>query len=114
MQRDLIGPSGGADELREPAGELRKLFRAAGKPEPEIVVPLRATADDIAGLKGRIDAFADIGATRIAINAPYGSADEFRAADWVARRTFLSQRQLVGRAPHGKSRFKFYRDTEIA
>lgn len=71
-------PSRETAEIREPAAELRKLFRDAGKPDPEILVQLGASVDDIGGLRDRIGALGDIGVTRIAINAPYESADEFR------------------------------------
>ena len=70
--------SGDADALRAPAAELQRLFREAGKPEPEILVQLRVEIDEIAGLKDRIDALADIGVTRIASHAPHESAEEFR------------------------------------
>ena len=71
-------PSGGAEELRAPIAELKKLFRDARKAEPELLVPVNTAFADIAGLKDKISAFAEIGATRIAIVARYEDVDAFR------------------------------------
>lgn len=77
---------GDPESLREPAAELQRLFEEAGKPRPEIIVPIGASADEIPGLNDRIAQYEEIGATRIAINARYATVDEFRRiAEGAAR-----------------------------
>lgn len=79
-------PAGDPETLREPVANLRRLFEEAGKLEPEVIVPISGSAEEIAGLKDRINRYEAIGATRIAINARYATAEEFRAiAEQVAR-----------------------------
>ena len=72
-------PSGEPDDLREPVAELRRLFEDAGKPTPEILVQLKTPANglDTLELSGRINALAEIGATRISLGASYETTDEF-------------------------------------
>lgn len=72
-------PSARPDQLREPVDELRRLFREAGKPDPEILVQIKSTTDGIEGLAHQIDALGDIGVTRVSIGADHKSAGEFRA-----------------------------------
>ena len=79
-------PGSDAESLRERAAELRRLFAEAGKPAPEIIVSLRAAAGEVDGLADRVRALEAIGVTRVAINAPYADADDFRrAAERAAR-----------------------------
>jgi probable F420-dependent oxidoreductase len=73
-------PSGEPNDLRDPIAELRRLFDAANKPAPEILVQLKIPASglDTDELTGRVKALADIGVTRISLGASYETADEFR------------------------------------
>lgn len=83
-------PSGGPDDLREPIADLRRMFEDAGKPPPEILVPLKfpATGLDAVGLGDCIGALGDIGVTRISMGAAYETAEQFRdIAEFVAELT---------------------------
>ncbi len=76
------------DALREPIDELRRLARAAGKPEPEVVMSGRMALDDEPALRDRIAAFADVGVTGIAVSAEFANVSEFgRNAEQLVRAT---------------------------
>ena len=67
------------DDLAEPARELRRLAREAGKPVPEVVALTAADTRDPARLAERVEAFERAGATQLALGSAYRDAEEFRA-----------------------------------
>ena len=66
-------------DLEEPAAELRRLAREAGRPEPEIVALSGLDTRDPARMAERAAAFEKAGATRLVHGAAYSDAAEFRA-----------------------------------
>ncbi len=66
-------------DLEEPAAELRRLAREAGRPEPEIVALSALDTRHPARMAERAEAFEKAGATRLVHGAPYRDAAEFRA-----------------------------------
>ncbi len=75
-----------AELLREPIASLRAAMRAAGKPDPEVAVMTELPLADPAAAAGRVQAFAAVGATRVAHAWRYADAAEFgRVADALAR-----------------------------
>jgi probable F420-dependent oxidoreductase len=72
--------------LREPIATLRAEMHAAGKPPPEVAVLTELPLDDPGASVARLQAFADVGATRVSHGWRYADAAEFaRAADALAR-----------------------------
>jgi alkanesulfonate monooxygenase SsuD/methylene tetrahydromethanopterin reductase-like flavin-dependent oxidoreductase (luciferase family) len=81
----MLPKNGDAEVVREPIATLRAQARAAGQPDPEVVVLTELPLDDRAATVARIRAFADIGATHVGHGWRYADADEFaRAADALA------------------------------
>jgi alkanesulfonate monooxygenase SsuD/methylene tetrahydromethanopterin reductase-like flavin-dependent oxidoreductase (luciferase family) len=80
------------EKLREPVAELRRLARAAGKPEPEVVISGRLAVDHEEARAARLRALAAAGVTRVALNVPYASPSEFRALAERAARAGKSAR----------------------
>jgi len=66
-------------DLEEPAAELRRLARQAGRPDPEVVALSGLDTRDPARMADRIEAFEKAGATRLVHGAGYRDAAEFRA-----------------------------------
>ena len=67
-----------AAELKPMVEDLRKRTRAAGKPDPEIVVRRGMRLDDIAAARARIDAERDAGATYFILDlGRYADEKEF-------------------------------------
>lgn len=73
-------PSGEPDDLRAPIAELRRLFKNADKPAPEVLVQLKipATGLDTVGIGGRVRALAEVGVTRISLGGAYETTGQFR------------------------------------
>ena len=77
----------GADpaKLAPAIRELRDLFAAAGKPEPEIIALTQLR--DVADLADRARALTDVGVTRLVLAWRYANEDEFRkVAETIAER----------------------------
>lgn len=85
-------PSGAPDELRDPIGELKRLFEDAGKRAPEILVQIKTSPDELASTSGlgtvadRARALADVGVTRVYLGVSYETVDEFRSITEQAAR----------------------------
>ena len=79
-------PMGGPPEqLAGPVSELRSLARAAGRPEPEVVVLTGLSLDDPPRAAERAAAYREAGVTRLVFGSRYADSDTFsREAEALA------------------------------
>jgi len=66
------------EQLSEPVAELRSHARAAGRPEPEVVVMTGLPLDEPSRAADRAVAYGEAGVTRLVFGSRYADADTFR------------------------------------
>lgn len=66
------------EQLSKPVAELHSLARAAGRPEPEVVMMTGLPLDEPSRAADRAAAYGEAGVTRLVFGSRYADADTFR------------------------------------